>query len=446
MKLKNKRILVMGLGLHGGGIGVTKYLVEKGAKVIVTDLKNKQDLAESVKKLAKLPITFTLGQHRQSDFKNADLIIKNPGVPDDSPYLALAKENSIPVLMDINLFWRDCPSQKIIGITGTKGKTTTAQLTAEIIKQAGFKMVLAGNLGISFLEVLPKIDPDTWVVLELSSWQLEGLAKENSCPHISLITNIFPDHLNRYSNMDAYVAAKKNIFLNQKKEDYLILNQNNPWSQKLASQAPGKTIFFSQNDIPKTWLKKIKLPGKHNLANVAAAIKISQLLKIDPKIQKKTVFSFTGLPHRLEFITSLRGVDFYNDSAATNPDAACAAITSFKNPLVWILGGSDKELQFNKLFRTAAKRGKLRALILLEGSAHKKIQLEIKKYLPHVPCRGPFSKFRPAVMTAKELAQKGDIVLLSPGAASFGMFKNEFDRGNQFKKIVNDLAQDHQNS
>jgi len=217
MKLKNKQVLVMGLGLHGGGVGVTKYLVQKGAKVTITDLKNKKDLAVSLKKLAGLPIRYTLGQHRFADFKNTDLIIKNPGVANDSPYLALANKRAIPVLMDINLFWQDCSRQKIIGITGTKGKTTTAHLIERIIRQAGLKTVLAGNLGVSFLEILPKIDLNTWVILELSSWQLEGLGQEGSCPHISVITNIFPDHLNRYQNMAAYVAAKKIIFVNQKK-------------------------------------------------------------------------------------------------------------------------------------------------------------------------------------------------------------------------------------
>ncbi len=446
MKLKNKQVLVMGLGLHGGGVGVTKYLVQKGAKVTVTDLKNKKDLSASLEKLAGLPIKYTLGQHRFADFENTDLIIKNPGVANDSPYLTLANKRAIPVLMDINLFWQDCPHQKIIGITGTKGKTTTAHLVERVIKQAGLKTVLAGNLGVSFLEVLPKIDLNTWAILELSSWQLEGLSQEGSCPHISVITNIFPDHLNRYQNMAAYVAAKKAIFTNQKKTDYLILNQTDSWSQKLADQAPGKTIFFSKKDVPENWQEKIKLIGNHNLDNIAAAIKVGQTLKIDKESIKKAIFSFSGLPHRLEFVDSIGEVDFYNDSAATNPAAACAAITSFEKPLVWILGGADKKLQFNKLIETASKQKQIRAFIFLKGDATEKIQPKIKKILPQTTCRGPFDNFNQAVTTAKKIAQKGDVVILSPGAASFGMFKNEFDRGNQFKKIVNELAKNHQNN
>lgn len=434
----------MGLGLHGGGAGVTKYLIQKGAKVRVTDLKDKKDLEPSLKKLAGLPVDYVLGQHRQVDFENADLIIKNPGVADSSPYLTLARKKALPVLMDINLFWQDCPSQKIIGITGTKGKTTTAHLVEKIIKQAGFKTVLAGNLGVSFLEVLPKISPDTWVILELSSWQLEGLAQEPSCPHISLITNIFPDHLNRYRDMASYVAAKKIIFTNQKKTDYLILNQDNPWSQKLANQAPGKTIFFSENDISQKWQTKIKLIGKHNLGNIAAAIRVGQTLKINRADLQKAIFSFSGLPHRLEFVNSIDKIDFYNDSAATNPDAAQAAITSFKKPLIWILGGTDKKLQFDELVKTASKQRQIKGFVFLEGDATRKIQSKIKKALPQAICQGPFTNFTQAITIAKKIAQKGDIVLLSPGAASFGMFKNEFDRGNQFKKIVNELAKNHQ--
>lgn len=436
----------MGLGLHGGGVGVTKYLVKKGAKVTVTDLKSRQELSSSLEKLSKLPIKYILGEHRLIDFKNCDLIIKNPGVPNDSQFLAVAKANNIPILMDINLFWRACPSQKIIGITGTKGKTTTAHLVKKILDQAGLKSVLAGNLGISFLTVLPKIDPKTWVVLELSSWQLEGLKKESSSPAIALITNIFPDHLNRYQNMADYLSAKKIIFAHQKKTDCLLLNKKNSWSSKIAKEAPGKVIFFSRKDLNKNWRKKIKLPGKHNLDNVAAAAKIADLLKIKKDLVIEATSNFGGLPHRLEFVNTISGVDFYNDSAATNPTAAEAAITTFNRPLIWILGGADKKLQFNKLLKAAKKTPHLKGLVFLEGKATTKIIKETKKNLSEVPFFGPFNKMSLAVKTAYQLAKTGDIILLSPATASFGLFKNEFDRGRQFKKTVNALAKKTQKS
>lgn len=436
----------MGLGLHGGGVGVTKYLVQKGARVTVTDLKNKQELSSSLKKLSKLPIRYVLGKHRLADFKNCDLIIKNPGVPNNSKFLAVAKKNDIPVLMDINLFWRSCPSQNIIGITGTKGKTTTAHLVKKILDQAGFKNVLAGNLGVSFLTVLPKIDPKTWVVLELSSWQLEGLREESFSPTIALITNIFPDHLNRYQNMADYLSAKKIIFAHQKKTDYLLLNKKNPWSSKIAKEAPGKVVFFSKKDLNRSWQKKIKLPGKHNLNNVAAAAKIADLLKIEKDLVIEATSNFRGLPHRLELVNTISGISFYNDSAATNPTAAEAAITTLDKPFIWILGGADKKLQFNKLFKTAKKTPHLKGLVFLEGKATSKIIKEVKKNLPKVPFFGPLNKMSLAIKTAYQLAETGDIILLSPATASFGLFKNEFDRGRQFKKTVNALAKKTQKS
>jgi len=442
MELKNKKVLVMGLGIHSGGEGVVRYLVEKGANVTVTDLKTKSQLNPTLKKLARLPIKYILGQHRTKDFKNSDFIIRNPDVPLNSPFLAIARQNNIPVLMEINLFWEECPSRKIIGVTGTKGKTTTASLLQKALSSANIATVIGGNLGVSLLEILSQINSDTWVVLELSSWQLEGLKNQQSSPHISIITNIFPDHLNRYQTMADYVAAKKLVFAYQKKGDYLILNRQNSWTKQLKKEAPGKVILFSEKDVPESWKSNIKLPGKHNLANIAAVLGVAKILQLNPSSIKKAIANFSGLSHRLEPVRSISKIEFYNDSAATNPTASKMAIQSFTQPIIWILGGTDKNLKFDKLIKTAQKQKNLKALILLAGTATEKIKIEIKKYLPKATTLGPFDKLLPAIHQAFRLAKAGDIVLLSLGAASFGMFKNEFDRGNQFKKIVNDLAQE----
>lgn len=431
----------MGLGLHGGGEGVARYLVKKGAKVTVTDLKTKTQLEPTLKKLANLPIKYVLGQHRLGDFEKADLIIRNPDVPLDSPFLKTARQHKIPILMEINLFWEEFSCRKIIGVTGTKGKTTTASLIKAALSSAGLKVALGGNLGISLLEILPKADKNTWAVLELSSWQLEGLKNQQSSPHLSVITNIFPDHLNRYRSMKDYVSAKKLIFAYQKKSDYLILNQENSWTKKLQKEAPGKVVFFSKKDVPKSWQEKIKIRGDHNLANIAAALAIAKILKLEPDSVKKGIISFSGLEHRLEKVNSIKGVKFYNDSAATNPSASQMAIRSFSQPLIWILGGTDKNLSFAALIKEAQRKTNLKALILLAGTATEKIKTEIEKYPVRAKILGPFDQLLPAVYQAYKIARAGDIVLLSPGAASFGMFQNEFDRGNQFKKIVNDLAQ-----
>jgi UDP-N-acetylmuramoylalanine--D-glutamate ligase len=441
MRLKNKKVLVMGLGIHGGGEGAASYLVNKGARVTVTDLKTKAQLGPTLKKLSGLPIKYVLGQHRPNDFKKADLIIRNPDVPLNSPFLKIAHQHKIPILMEINLFWEECFRERIIGVTGTKGKTTTASLIKAALSSAGFKVVIGGNLGISLLEILPKIDKDTWVILELSSWQLEGLKSQRSSPHISVITNIFPDHLNRYSSMKDYAAAKKLIFAYQKRNDYLVLNQENSWTKQLQKEASGKVVLFSKKDVPESWQPEIKIPGDHNLANIAAALAVVKILKAKPRLIKEGVINFPGINHRLELVRTISGIKFYNDSAATNPTASQMAIRNFAQPLIWILGGADKNLDFTSLVKEAQRRINLKALIFLAGTATEKIKTKIKKYPLKAKIFGPFDKLLPAVYQARSIAKTGDIVLLSPGAASFGMFQNEFDRGDQFKKIVNDLAQ-----
>lgn len=438
----------MGLGIHGGGEGVVRYLVNKGAMVTVTDLKTKDQLAPTLKRISDLPVKYVLGKHREVDFKNTDFVVRNPDVPVNSLFLKVARQHKKPILMEINLFWEECSRfrEKIIGVTGTKGKTTTTVLIQQALSSAGLRVVAGGNLGVSMLEIIPKIDKDTWVVLELSSWQLEGLREQQDSPHISLITNIFPDHLNRYSSMEDYVAAKRLIFSSQNKNDYLILNQENSWTKKIQQESLGRVVLFSKKDVPKGWRSKIQLPGKHNLTNIAAVLAVAKVLKLKKSSIKKGIVDFTGLSHRLEFVDSVAGVKFYNDSAATNPTATQMAIKSFSQPLVLIMGGADKNLDFVTLIKTAQKQKNLKAIILLAGSATDKIKAEIKKQALKTTIFGPFDKLLPAVTMSYQVAKADDIVLLSPAAASFNMFKNEFDRGNQFKKIINDLAQKKQRS
>jgi len=438
MNLKNKNILVVGLGQHGGGLGVVKYLVQKGAKVRVTDLKNKEELQSPLKKIAELPLKYTLGKHCQEDFLFCDLIIRNPAVPQDSPYLCRARKAGIPIEMEIGLFLDQSPSHKIIGITGTKGKTTTAWLIYQILKEQQPTTVIGGNMRLSILDLLPKIKKNSWIVLELSSWQLEGLKTKKFSPPISLITNIYRDHLNRYRTMEKYVQAKKLIFQYQNKNDHLILNQNNPWSKKFAQKAKGKIHFFDAEQVPYSIKKNTKLKGKHNLANIAAALKVAQIINIEPTAAQKTIINFAGIPHRLEKISQKGGITFYNDTTATNPSAAQAALESFKKPVIWLAGGADKNLLFQRLAKTVQK-STVKAVILLKGSATNKLQKNLKKYCPTLPLYGPFDNFPHAVQKAYQVAQNNQIILLSPAAASFGMFENEFDRGRKFKKIIHNL-------
>ena len=286
---KNKKIIVMGLGLHGGGVSVAKFFIKQGAKVLITDLKTKKQLADSVKKLKGLPVKLFLGGHRKQDFTKADLIIKNPDVPNNSPYLKIAHKNNIAIETDTSLFFK-LSEVFIIGVTGTKGKSTTASLIYHLLRAnppAGRKRVfLAGNIGVSPLEILHKTKKGDVVVLELSSFTLEDLGKS---PQIAVITNILPDHLNRYASIKSYIKAKKLIFKYQAKDDFLVLNKDDSIVRQFAEKSAGIVHFFSADSVKK---EDFRLLGKHNLANLAAAIKVVKLLKVSDSSIEKAIKTF----------------------------------------------------------------------------------------------------------------------------------------------------------
>ena len=429
----------MGLGVHGGGVGVVQYLAKRGAKLRVTDLKTASELASSLEKLSSLPVDFTLGKHRPHDFLEAEIVIRNPDVPQSSPFLKIAKDNGARIEMESSIFFKELPSlSKTIGITGTKGKTTTTLLIYQMLKEAGEKAVVGGNLEISLLELLPQIDKETWVVIELSSWQAEGLEICRKSPHIAVVTNIFPDHLNRYRNMKSYLEAKKLILKYQNRNDYKLLNKNNSYTPELALSSPSKSFFFDKEKLNPKIHQYTTLLGEHNLENLAAMEMTGKILGIKEEIMVKTVKKFSPPPHRLEEVRKIGEITFYNDSAATNPNAAEAAISSFgQKPIIWILGGADKNLKFEKLANTSLGEN-IKAAILLSGSATKKIEEAFEKAEVSFPLFGPYDSLEKAVKKAYLLAkkEKNGIVILSPAAASFGMFKNEFERGEKFKQIV----------
>lgn len=402
----------MGLGLLGGGVGVAKFFCQQGTEVLVTDLKTKKELKESIQKLKGLPIKYILGKHRQEDFINTNLVIKNPGVLRDSFYLKIAKKHKIPIKNDVSIFFDLCPAP-IIGVTGTKGKSTVATLIYLLLKKKYPNTILAGNIGVSPLEILSKITKKSKVVLELSSFGLEDLKKS---PKVAVITTIFPDHLNRYKNFRKYVAAKKSIFKYQKKNDILVLNYNNPETRKLSKEAHSKVLFFRNS-------------------NISAAIAVAKLFKIPKKDIKKVLSNFKGVPNRQELIATKKGVKYINDTTATTPQSVILAIRTFKqrfpnSGIILIAGGLDKNLNYKNLAKEIKRN--VNALILLPGTASKKIKKGLEKFDKIYLVKS----MRGAVKKAVSLAQKGDIVLLSPGAASFNLFKNEFDRGEQYKKNV----------
>lgn len=459
--LKGKRITVMGLGLHGGGIGTAKFLAKTGAKVLVTDIKKREDLKKSLEILKGLPIQYILGQHRMEDFSNCDLVIKSPAVAANSKYLKVAREHNIPVETDVGLFFKLVSARiNLIGITGTKGKSTTSALTYEILKKKYRDVVLAGNIGISVLEKLPEVKKNTLVVLELSSWQLEGLKKHRLSPHVAVVLNITPDHLNRYKSISDYIEAKKLIFSSQNTKDILILNYDDNITRSFVDLAKGECFFFTHSagiigSIHKTGayvkeggilasgeeicrLVDIKIPGWHNISNILAAVTIGMIYGVPPKKIKETINGFRGLKGRLEFLGKVNGVKFYNDTTATTPEALIAALDSFplnlyKKGIVLIAGGADKNLEFSHLVKEMI--GKVKALILLEGSATEKLEEAARRQLPVEKAKS----MEEAVRIADLKATIGDVVLLSPACASFGMFKHEFDRGDKFVEAVRHL-------
>ena len=472
---EGKKVTIMGLGLLGGGVETAKFFVKEGAKVLVTDLKTKEQLKESLNKLEGLNIEYVLGRHREKDFINADLVINNPGVPNNSPYLKIAKKNNVSVETDIGIFFKLCRAP-IIGITGTKGKSTIASLLYLFLKRKFQNVILAGNIGISPLACLNKIIQKSLVVLELSSWQLEGLNQIKKSPKIALIANIYPDHLNRYKNLKDYQEAKKIIFKFQKKNDILVLNFDNPFCREFYPLAKSRVYFFSQKPplpqgsknrgrtgLPFGWgcflrggeiffgkekkpifaLADLKLTGEHNVSNILAATTIAKLLNVSAKTIQEVLKKFRGVPGRQEYLGEIRGVKYINDTTATMPEAAIYAINNLKERfpkvnLILIAGGVDKNLSYKGLAKIISK--KVDFLILFPGSASNKIKRELK----NLPKSFSANSMENAVKKANQLGGTGDIVLLSPAAASFNLFKNEFDRGRQFKEEVVNLKKTYE--
>ncbi|MDQ6662248.1 MAG: UDP-N-acetylmuramoyl-L-alanine--D-glutamate ligase [Chloroflexota bacterium] len=449
MNLSGKRVLVMGLGLQGSGIAAARYAAQQGATVRVTDMKSPEILAPSVKALSGLPIEFVLGQHRNEDFLWADIVIRNPGVPLSSPYLRVAREHGAQIEMEIALFFLAC-SGRIIGITGTRGKTTTSSLIYQILQESGADTVLGGNVaGVETLSLLPSITPETLVVLELSSWQLEGLAPHHLSPSVAVMTNIYPDHLNTYSGLEEYAEAKATIIRYQSPNDLAICNYDNSWTRRFGEEAPSRVYFTSierggsfardTTAISPFRFTRTPLVGKHNLENILLATTTTQLLGIPDEVIATTVHHFRGVAHRLEEIAIVNGVRYIDDSTSTTPVAGKVAVEAFAGkPIVLIAGGNTKHLPLEDWPASIVQH--CRDVILLPGTGTDALlpvlQEEVKRQGATNPVRGIFDDFAKAVTSAISYTHPGDIVLFSPGFTSFGMFQNEFDRGDTFVRSI----------
>lgn len=442
-KYQGKKVLVVGLGLQGGGVGIVRFFAEIGAKVTVTDIKSKDKLLPSINILSDLPVSFHLNGHRIEDFMEADVIFKGPSVPWTSYEIIQAQKKQIPVEMELSFFTKYFPG-KIIGVTGTRGKSTVTNLIYNLMKDSEFPVFLGGGIpGISTINYLNTLTENDWVVMEISSWALSGFHRKKISPHIAVLTNIYPDHLNYYRTMNEYIYDKKAIFMYQTNKDYLLVNKNlikgildNYSGSTLNSSLPSKIIFFSKKDFPYE-LKYLK--GEHNIENAAAALQVAEILKIDEKKAVKTIVNFKGLPYRQEIIRETNGVLFINDTTSTTPIATIKAIEVFKNnKIILILGGNSKKLPFEDLLPQLSKVEKI---VLLEGSFTNEIVDSLKKIVPSKLTDTVYDNLESAVEKAYELALKisPSVVLFSPGATSFSMFNNEFHRGKEFNKIVEKL-------
>ncbi len=447
----------MGVGTRRGGLGVARYLVDAGADVIVTDLRDEEALAPTLAELRGLPIRYRLGEHVAEDFANADIVVRNPGVPLDSPWLRVAREHGASIEMEMTLFIRACRAP-IIGITGTKGKTTTSTLCAAILSRYREETVLAGNMGRSALECLPHIQPDTPVVIELSSWQLEGLGEHRLSPHIAVFTNISPDHLNRYASMEEYLDAKLNIARYQRPGDWFVVNADDTTVWPHRSEGEGTAISFSYRDagsdgafvhngslcwrfeseqvelMPEV---ELALPGKHNVVNALAASAAALLAGAGPEHVREGLNSAGYVPDRQEIVADIDGVLYVNDTTATTPAAVFAALDRFGDRrMVLIAGGSEKGVALEQMATRIA--ASVRTVVLLDGVATG----QLRHFLSEAGAsdvRGPYHSMERAVDEATRAVESPGVVLLSPGCASFGMFRDEFHRGQVFRDYVQHL-------
>ncbi len=442
MEFRNRRVTVMGLGRFGGGVAAAQFLVERGAKVTVTDLRSDAELAESVQQLVDVPIErWQLGEHDERDFTQADFVVVNPAVRRDHPLL-LAAENSGAVLTsEMNLFWSHHRG-RVIGVTGSNGKSTTAALIHAILSETDHTVRLGGNIGRSLLADVDAIEPNDWTVLELSSFQLHDLDRMQVSPEIAVVTNFSPNHLDWHGDVAAYREAKQTILRWQSAEDWAVLNDDDidvtTWpvcGQRVGFSPVGTAVrTITTGGIgPYDLLESLRLPGLHNRANALAAIAAVRCVDgVTDAAIRRGLANFRGLPHRLEFVTETSGRRFYNDSLATTPESAIAAIQSFDEPIVLILGGSEKGVDLSQLVEVAATRAKAVALI---GRTATQLQTLFNGKSVSFPVR-VCSSLSAAVAFACGQSSPGDVVLLSPGCASYDWFRDFTDRGEQFRQLA----------
>ncbi len=460
MPLRGKRVLVVGLGKSG--LAAALFLRSKGAQVTVSDTRSAEALRQEIPMLLEQGIAVETGGHGVLTFRRQDLIVVSPGVPLDTPELANSRNLGLPVIGELELAWRFLTGP-VAAITGSNGKTTTTTLCGEIFRRAGRETVVAGNIGVPLISVAEQTTPETWTILEVSSFQLE--TTETFAPRIAVVLNVTPDHLDRHGTFEKYVDAKARIFANQGPADRVVLNADDEVAHRLAARTPNPAgvVWFSRGRAVRqgafvhegtVWFKEsengaaeavlrvgeIPLKGVHNVENVLAAVCVARLAGIEAEVVRAAVAEFRAVEHRLEFVAEVKGVEYYNDSKATNVDAAAKALASFgeeeKAVVHLILGGKDKDSDYTKLRELILKRA---VAVYTIGSAAEKIERQLGVGAKLVSC----TTLAVAVGKAAKAAAPGEIVLLAPACSSFDQFENYEHRGRVFKELVQALAEEN---
>jgi len=426
---KGKKITMLGLGLLGRGVGDAEFLAQMGAEVSVTDMKSEKELEVSVEKLRQYPnITFFLGGHQTADFTKCDMVIKAAGVPLASSQISEARSAGVPVYMSTALYAKFAREMgaRIVGVTGTRGKSTVTNMIFHTLQKGGYPSHLGGNIrGISTLAQIREVNSGDICVLELDSWQLQGFGDLQMSPDIAVFTNFMPDHLNYYPNMNAYFADKANIFKYQTERDTLVVGESVIDLVRKAIPVVNPTL---PSPIPLDL--QLLVPGEHNRYNAALAAAALKALKIPEDVVRMGLETFPGVEGRLQFMRRVNKVSIYNDNNATTPEATVAALSSFpERTIILIAGGSDKGLELDELVEMIQRTCK--KVVLLAGTGTAKLQPSV--------IANAHDTLKGALTEALEAAQPGDTVLFSPAFASFGMFKNEYDRNDQFVALVKEL-------
>ena len=462
MDFRDRRVTVMGLGSFGGGLGAVQFLVQQGARVTVTDVRAAAELAEPLAELEKSPpARLHLGGHHAADFTETDLLVVSPAVPKNNPFLKLAVQAGVPITSEMNLFWQLNPAP-VVAVTGSNGKSTTTAMTHAILAATGRTCWLGGNIGRSLLPLVDQIQPSDAVVLELSSFQLEDLDHLQRSPQVAIVTNFAPNHLDRHGTLANYRTAKQTLLRWQSAQEWAVLNQDDPdvsnWPTKSQTLHFGlhdqgreglfltteRTAKFRYQGVERTfplpeWLT---LPGAHNRQNAMAAACAACAWGVADAAIEQGLRGYRALPHRLELVCEAAGRRFYNDSLATTPESAMVALAAFEQPIILFAGGYDKGSDLTDMARAIAT--KPAKAVALMGTTGPRLNQLLDQFDPeHQVPRTVSADFTSAFQWAIEHSLPGDVLLMSPGCASYDWFHNFVDRGNQFRDLAENFRRIH---